>query len=666
MAARTLGGRQRPAPEEERIEPPERREPSRYLALAALALTLVPLVTALVHAFGRWTAVGDNALITLRSLDVLTRDHPLLGTWTSASRTVGFDVNNPGPLQFDLLALPSKLVRREGPAIAVVALHLATVVGIFVVARRRGGPLVGAAAMLVTAALCWSMGSEVLVEPWQPHAMLLPFLLFLFLVWSTSAGEHRDLPWLVGVGSLIVQTHVSYAFLIPVLVAWAGVGLALTIRTRRRQGDDGPPADALRRTVVVALVVGALCWSQPAVEQLFGDGQGNLTRLARAATSDATESIGVGRSVRLAGTVIGLPPWWIRPSFGEAWYVVPPEHGLPAQGDEPVDLAPAALSLAAVAAVLVVALVVARRRADLLAGRAVVTSLLLLVLAVITGSQVPVGEFGTPPHHFRFLWPVAAFLTFAVLVVALRALADRRRVAWPLVAAVTGVTAVVAVLAVPQSDQGVSSAQLGSMEVIRDIAPQLSSLEGEGPLLIDDLFASFGDPYGAAILLELRARGVEFVTRDVSLGRQIGARRVAEPGEPRAELHMAAGGSALTTPEGARRVAFHDGLSDEERLELARLQDEVAQLLDGRTELPVTDELEPYLGTGASPELREQLEAGTGFDGEALVRSGSLVRPVLRGMIDLPSPEREVLQRYAELQQRSSADTLALYLLPVD
>jgi hypothetical protein len=666
MAARALGGRHQPASDEERTEPKAPRDPSGWLSVATLVLALVPLVTAPVHAFGRWTAVGDNALITLRSLDVLTRDNPLLGTWTSASRTVGFDVNNPGPLQFDLLALPSKLIRREGPAIAVVALHVLTVIGIFVVARRRAGPLAGAAAMLVTAALCWSMGSEVLLEPWQPHAMLLPFLLFLFLAWSTSAGEHSDLPWLVGVGSLIVQTHVSYAVLIPVLSGWAVLGLVLATRTAQRRGAAGSASAGPRRSVVAALVVGALCWSQPVVEQLFGDGEGNLTRLARAATSDATESIGVGPAVRLAGTVIGLPPSWIRPSFGHAWYVAPPEHGMLGYGSAPAALAPAALSLGLVAAVLVLALAVAGRRADLPGSRVAATSLLLLALAVVTGSQVPAGEFGTPPHHFRFLWPVAAFVTFAVLAVVLRAVAARRRAAWPLVAAVTGVTGVVAVLAIPQSDQGSSSAQLSSMAVIRDIAPQLSSLEDEGPLLIDDLFTGFGDPYGAAVLLELRARGIEFVTRDVSLGRQIGARRVADPAEARAELHTSTGDSALTTPAGARRVAFHDGLREEERAELAVLEVEVAGFLDGRVDLPVTEDLEPYLATGASPELRDQLDAGTGFDGEALVSSGSLVRPVLQGIVDLPPPEQEVLERYAELQQRASADTLALYLRPVD
>ena len=89
-----LGARQVHAPEEEPAAPTGRPDRSRRLSVVALVLALVPLVAALVHAFGTWTAVGDNALITLRSLDVLTRDHPLLGTWTSASRTVGFDVNN--------------------------------------------------------------------------------------------------------------------------------------------------------------------------------------------------------------------------------------------------------------------------------------------------------------------------------------------------------------------------------------------------------------------------------------------------------------------------------------------------------------------------------------------------------------------------------------------
>ena len=33
----------------------------------------------------------------------------MLGTWTSASLSVGKDINNPGPLLYDLLAVPVRI-----------------------------------------------------------------------------------------------------------------------------------------------------------------------------------------------------------------------------------------------------------------------------------------------------------------------------------------------------------------------------------------------------------------------------------------------------------------------------------------------------------------------------------------------------------------------------
>jgi hypothetical protein len=250
MAARTLAEGARAGAEADAAGRPAARDGSGRWALAALVVALVPLGSALVRAFGRWTSVGDNALITLRSVDVLTSYHPLLGTWTSASTSIGVDFNNPGPLQFDLLALPAKLLPHEGPAIAVVLVHALSIVGIFVLARRLGGAVTAAVAMLVAVALTWSMGSDVLVEPWQPHSLLLPFLLLLFLVWSTSCGEHRSLPWLVAVGSLIVQTHVSYSILVPALCAWGVAGLVLA---RRQHLADRPGRDGGERRTDRAL-----------------------------------------------------------------------------------------------------------------------------------------------------------------------------------------------------------------------------------------------------------------------------------------------------------------------------------------------------------------------------------------------------------------------------
>jgi hypothetical protein len=292
--------------------------------------------------------------------------------------------------------------------------------------------------------------------------------------------------------------------------------------------------------------------------------------------------------------------------------------------------------------------------------RALLTGGVLLALAVLTASRVPEGLFGVPPHQFRFLWPIAAFVTFSVVATGLRA--TPARVAVPVLAVVT---AVVTALGLPATNQGISH-RPGAMEVIRDIEPQLSSLEGEGPLVIDQLFDVFGDPYGAAVLLGLRDRGVEFVTTSRSLSRQLGDGRAADRGEARGELTMATGDAARNTPEGARQVAFRDGLTDEERRELAELQDEVAAYLGSRRDLPLTDDAQPYLDLGAGgPHLERALRSGEVLDGELLVRTRSIVLLALRGMVDVPDPWRGTLERYARLQHRADVETFALYLTPI-
>jgi hypothetical protein len=82
----------------------------RGLLLVVTVLAVLPVVVATVRAAARgWLPVGDNAYFAIRARDVLTEHHPLLGTWTSASVSAGTDFNNPGPLLFDLLAIPAKL-----------------------------------------------------------------------------------------------------------------------------------------------------------------------------------------------------------------------------------------------------------------------------------------------------------------------------------------------------------------------------------------------------------------------------------------------------------------------------------------------------------------------------------------------------------------------------
>ena len=168
-------------------------------------MALVPLVVATARGIANhWVPAGDNAFIAVRTRDVLSRHPPLLGLWSSLSWSLPFHINHPGPALFDLLAAPARLFgSAAGLPVGAAALNIASIVGIAVFAWRRGGALAMAVAIAVTALLSWSMGSEVLYEPWHAHVTVLPFLCFLFLVWSLMRGDVMALPWMAVTLSLI-------------------------------------------------------------------------------------------------------------------------------------------------------------------------------------------------------------------------------------------------------------------------------------------------------------------------------------------------------------------------------------------------------------------------------------------------------------------------------
>ena len=56
------------------------------------------------------------------------------------------------------------------------------VVGIAGAARSIGGWAMQRWMLLACAALTWIMGSELLIDIWQAHALLLPFLAYLVLM----------------------------------------------------------------------------------------------------------------------------------------------------------------------------------------------------------------------------------------------------------------------------------------------------------------------------------------------------------------------------------------------------------------------------------------------------------------------------------------------------
>src|SRR5436190_2093788 len=205
-----------------------RRRPrgSRLTSLTVAGLLVLPALVAAASLLGRhWYASADHAYEVLRIGDVGGQHTPLVGV---ASR---FGWYHPGPLLFLLLAPSQRLLGETGVLAGTAALNAAALVGVVVVVRRRGGTALVLWTGLLVAALVHALGPGLLLDPWNPWVALLPFLCFALLAWSVACGDHAALPWAVGVGSFVVQTHVGYG---PLVVGLLGVVLVVVVLGRAR------------------------------------------------------------------------------------------------------------------------------------------------------------------------------------------------------------------------------------------------------------------------------------------------------------------------------------------------------------------------------------------------------------------------------------------------
>ena len=632
------------------------------LFLASVVVALVPVAVATTRAIRNgWIPTEDNALWAIRSRDLFSLTHlPLIGSWSSVSLSVKTLVNHPGPLYFDVLAVPARLFEPgAGVAFGVAFTNALCIVGIAVFAYRRGGALLGTIAMAATAALCWAMGSELLFEPWGPHAVLLPFLFFLVLVWSMTCGDLLALPFAVGVGSLVVQTHLSYIILVPLLGAWGVFGIAVALRRERGQAPDAW-ADrrrrALRYTAVGGVVV-AVCWIQPLIEQFTSDGRGNITRLLDSARSP-TDTIGFGFGTRVVATVVSLPPWWFRPSMNDTFI----------SGWDAPSLASSILSLLILAAVLAWCAWNARRRHDRVSTWALATAVVALAIGLVTAGRGPVTVFGkVTPHTFRWLWPLAAFVLLVVAASVGRQLA-RRAVKASYSVALVGVfalaTVAVAALNLPYADEGRGPNSFEyAIPAARDLASNMGALEGQGPLLIDDLFhGAFADPYGGAAAAELQLRRIPFVTGDAALERHLGPARHFNGRNAKAALLLRTGDATLEAPPGSRQVARGEGLSVADQRELSRLKMQIVEYLaQGRLRLDGRGQA--ALERGSLPNLAQV--QGSGADPRTLFTSRELDVMIRERYLVLDNVWSKRFERYADLQHQWDQQTVALFVAPI-
>src|SRR5215204_3404324 len=252
---------------------PTLRDP---VVLACVVAWVVPVVVAVVRQIAcDWYPVGDKAAVAVGGGDVLTEHHRLVGTGSSLSfRSVL--ANHPGPLLFDVIALPIRLFGPgPGVTLGIGALNLGAGVVAIICAARQAGRAAALAIMVGLCLLVWSAGNAVLVDPYNPTAAMVPFFAVLVLAWAAANGDRWALPLLVGFGSFCVQANLAYLVTTVPIVA-GGIAMYLWQRRGHR---------AWRDVLVWCLPVGLVLWAQPIIEQVLNGRDGNLARLARNTTS---------------------------------------------------------------------------------------------------------------------------------------------------------------------------------------------------------------------------------------------------------------------------------------------------------------------------------------------------------------------------------------------
>lgn len=196
----------------------------RLIVLLTGLVAALPVLVSVVRALtGDWTLEGDQAIAATRAYDVLTRESPLVGPWSTTSSFLGQDAFHPGPLLYWLLAVPTRVPGVESYPVVMGAVNVAAVMGVVALAHRRGGRALMFAAAAALALMCSSLSTEVVREVWNPSAPVVPFALLIFLCWSLACGDLELLPLTILVASFAMQCHLI--FLLPTLVL-IGTGLA--------------------------------------------------------------------------------------------------------------------------------------------------------------------------------------------------------------------------------------------------------------------------------------------------------------------------------------------------------------------------------------------------------------------------------------------------------
>lgn len=451
-----------------------------------------------------------------------------------------------------------------------------------------------------------------LADFWNPWFAVVPFAAFLLAAWSVAERDWPLLPWMVGLGSFVVQTHVGYFpfvlagwVLAPVLaVAGHGsLGLAL-----RRVGVGLRRGGAARRALLWTVVVGAVLWALPVVQQLTGD-SANLRAIVEFLTGDHEALVGRREALRVLGAELRWNGPWVVGRDLTALGLVAPASPVQALVQVVVTLA------AGVGAGLV--------------GRSWSPLRFAVIVVTMCGVGVEaVARIDGPvyPYLVRWSWVLAGFLALstvwsvgmvAAAVFERRAGMDRRDVAssacrpalGPRLVGMLGAGLAVLV-AVSLFTSRVEAPEAHASDAVASLSAQLigDEVRPGSTYLVTWVEPQTIGAVGTGLAVELLHRGV-----DVRLGRGFaqvaGKARTAARSEVSRVIWVVdrGDGSEARVPQGARPIASYDPLTPAQRRRVGQLVD--ALLAD-----------KPR-GRFLPADLRVRLNSGD-FDLESLVAVG--------------------------------------------
>lgn len=244
----------------------------RFLIFVTVIATL-PVLAAFSKAVAHgWWPDGDDAILGMKVADVFSSHPPTTGMRsTSGNADPSLSSHHPGPMAIYLLAIPAGLLsfHPTGLLIGTALIHIGLIVGVCIVARRRGGTQLVLLALAAALVVQWAVGPEALFRPLNPYPASIGVLLLLLLTWSLLVGDTACAWGFVIVASLVAQANLAFLPLVAVLTVV--VVLAAVFRWSREK--DRPPARhafgigrGASRSSRIAVAAFVLCWLPALVE----------------------------------------------------------------------------------------------------------------------------------------------------------------------------------------------------------------------------------------------------------------------------------------------------------------------------------------------------------------------------------------------------------------